>query len=131
MTKERPWYLIDSSGWIEFASDGLLADRYAEFLEEADRVLTPSIVVYEVYKRLKRDASESVADAVLAHMGSTRIVALDDQMAIQAAEASLTHNLAMADAIVYATAQSHRATLVTSDADFKDLPNVLYLKNKA
>lgn len=130
MTKERAWNLVDSSGWIEFASDGLLAGRYAEYLEEADRVLTPSIVVYEVYKRLKRDASESIADAVLSHMGNTRIIPLDDQMAIQAAETSLTHKLAMADAIVYATAQSHRATLITSDADFKDLPGVLYLKNK-
>ena len=130
MTKERAWNLVDSSGWIEFASDGLLADRYAEYLEEPDRVLTPSIVVYEVYKRLKRDASESIADAVLAHMGNTCVIPLDDQMAIQAAEASLAHKLAMADAIVYATAQSHRATLITSDADFKNLPGVLYLKNK-
>jgi predicted nucleic acid-binding protein len=131
MTKVNPWHLVDSSGWIEFASDGPLADRYAEYLEVAGRILTPSIVVYEVYKRLKRDASESVADAVLAHMGNTRIISLDDQMAIQAAETSLTHNLAMADAIVYATAQSHQAILVTSDSDFKGLPNVLYLKNKA
>ena len=34
----------------------------------------------------------------------------------------------MADAIVYATAQAHNATLVTSDADFKDLAQVVYLK---
>jgi predicted nucleic acid-binding protein len=130
MTKGSLWHLVDSSGWIEFASDGPLADRYAEYLEKSERVLTPSIVVYEVYKRLKRDASESVADAVLAHMGNTRIISLDDRMAVQAAETSLAHNLAMADAIVYATAQTHQATLITSDADFKNLPNVLYLKNK-
>jgi predicted nucleic acid-binding protein len=105
-----------------------LADRFAPYLEEAGSVITPSIVVYEVYKRLKRDASESVADAVLAHMGHTRVIALDDPLAVQAAEVSLLHGLAMADAIVYATSLACKATLVTGDADFKDLPNVLYFK---
>jgi predicted nucleic acid-binding protein len=128
MTKERPLTLVDSSGWIELASDGPQADRYSHYLEQADHVITPSIVVYEVYKRLKKDASESVADAVLAHMGNTRLIPLDDHLAIQAAETSLTFGLAMADAIVYTTAQAHRATLVTGDADFKDLPNVIYFK---
>jgi len=128
MSKSRALALVDSSGWIELASDGPLADRFSEYLEEAERVLTPTIVMYEVYKRLKRDASEAVADAILAHMGSTRVIAFDDQLAIQAAEASLAHGLAMADAIVYATAQAHKATLITGDADFKDLPNVLYFK---
>ena len=128
MTKERALHLVDSSGWIEFASDGPLADRFLEYLEKADHVITPSIVVYEVYKRLKRDASESIADAVLAHMGNTRVIAFDDQLAVQAAETSLSQGLAMADAIIYATAVTHNATLVTADADFKDLPNVLYFK---
>ena len=127
MTKERPLKLVDSSGWIELASDGPLAGRFSDYLEEADQVITPSVVVYEVYKRLKRDASETIADAVLAHMGKTRVVAFDDQLAIQAAEVSLQHNLAMADAIIYATAQAHKATLITGDSDFRSLPHVVYL----
>jgi predicted nucleic acid-binding protein len=128
MTKEQALSLVDSSGWIEFASGGPLAGRFSDYLEKADHVITPSVVVYEVYKRLKRDASESVADAVLAHMGNTRVIAFDDQLAVQAAEVSLHHGLAMADSIIYATALAHQATLVTGDADFKDLPNVLYFK---
>ena len=36
----------------------------------------------------------------------------------------------MADAIVLATAQAHDADVVTSDADFKDLPRVIYVPNK-
>jgi toxin FitB len=128
VSKERALSLVDSSGWIELASDGPLADKFSDYLEDAEHVITPSVVVYEVYKRLKRDASESVADAVLAHMGNTRVISFDDQLAVQAAEISLSHGLAMADAALYATALAHRATLVTADADFKDLPNVLYLK---
>jgi len=35
----------------------------------------------------------------------------------------------MADAIVYATSRDQEAQLVTSDADLKDLPGVVYLQN--
>lgn len=120
--------LVDSSGWIEFASNGPLADRYQSHLKNLSQVLTPSIVVYEVYKRLKRDASEAAADAIVAAMGKTRVVPLDDRLALQAAEFSLSLGLPMTDAIVYATAQAHHATVITSDADFKDLAQVVYLK---
>ena len=34
----------------------------------------------------------------------------------------------MADAIMYATAKDQEAEVVTSDADPKDLPKVLYVK---
>ncbi|MCP4662434.1 MAG: type II toxin-antitoxin system VapC family toxin, partial [bacterium] len=44
-----------------------------------------------------------------------------------AADLSLEFRLAMADAIVYATARSYQVELVTSDADFVDLPEVTYI----
>ncbi len=44
-----------------------------------------------------------------------------------AAEVSLEHRLAMADAVVHATAQMLEATLVTSDEDFDELPGVTYM----
>lgn len=120
--------VIDSSGWIEFAIGGQLADRYMSHLRDLSQVITPSIVVYEVYKRLKRDASESAADAIVAEMGKTRVAPLDDQLALLAADISLSLKLPMADAVVYATARAFHATLITSDADFKNLPQVIYLK---
>jgi predicted nucleic acid-binding protein len=40
----------------------------------------------------------------------------------------LQHGLAMADAIVYATARDQEAQLITGDADLKDLPGVVYVK---
>jgi predicted nucleic acid-binding protein len=45
---------------------------------------------------------------------------------MKAADLSLDHQLAMADAIVYATAILHDATVVTSDSDFESLPGVIY-----
>lgn len=120
--------LVDSSGWVEFAMGGPLAGRYQTYLDDLSQIVTPSIVLYEVYKRLKQGASEEAADAIIAKMSKTQIVPLDDRLALQAADAGLSLNLAMGDAIIYATAQAHHATIITSDADFKNLPQVVYLK---
>ena len=120
--------LVDSSGWLEFFTNGPLASTYAQHLKHPNDVLTPTIVLYEVYKIIKRQRSEEEALTVAAQMGKTQLVPLNDTIALTAADASLTYQLAMADAIVYATALIHKAKLVTSDADLASLPRVLYHK---
>ena len=120
--------LVDSSGWLEFFTNGPLAGTYAQYLKHPNGVLTPTIVLYEVYKIIKRQRSEEEALTAAAQMGKTQLVPLDDTIALTAADASLTYQLAMADAIVYATALTRKATLVTSDADLASLPGVVYHK---
>ena len=73
-------------------------------------------------------ASEAVAEAVIAEIAKTNVVPLDESLALAAADTSLELGLAMADAVVYATALTEHATLVTSDADLQHLPSVQYLK---
>lgn len=120
--------LVDSSGWLEFFMEGPLASTYAQYLKHPNDVLTPTIVLYEVYKVIKRQRSEEEALTATAQMGKTQLVPLNDTIALTAADASLTYQLAMADAIVYATALTHKAKLVTSDMDLASLPGVVYLK---
>ena len=120
--------LVDSSGWLEFFMDGPLAGTYAQYLKRPDDILTPTIVLYEVYKVIKRQRSEEEALTAVAQMGKTHVVSLNDTVALTAADVSLTYQLAMADAIVYATALLHKAKLATSDADLASLPGVVYLK---
>ena len=119
--------LVDSSGWVEFLSDGPLADEYAGHLEDLEEVLTPSVVLFEVYKWVKRERGEEDAFLVAAQIEKTRVLPLTSTIALTAADVSLEHGLAMADAIVYATAAVHQAELVTSDRDFAPLAGVTYL----
>ena len=119
--------LVDSSGWIEYYVNGALAERYASYLSSSKEVLTPSVVLYEVYKILKSRAGKEEALLAAAQMGETNVVWLSDSLAYQAADISIKYGLPMADSIIYATAVDHGVKLVTSDADFKELPNVLYL----
>jgi predicted nucleic acid-binding protein len=116
--------LVDSSGWLEFITDDEKADAFAPYIEAEQSILVPTIVIYEVTKRLVAEFGKHGADRFLSFALRQRVVGLDEQTAIAAAEFSLRHHLHMADAIIYATAQQHAAELVTSDPHFKGLPGV-------
>ena len=57
--------LLDSSGWIEFFTGGPLAERYAPYLTSRHQLITPTIVLYEVYKKIKRERGEGDGVIVL------------------------------------------------------------------
>lgn len=119
--------LVDSSGWIEFFTGGVNASRYGSYLGDASQLVTPTVVLYEVYKLVRRERTEEDALLAAAQIQKTRLVPLSDSLALAAADVSLEFRLAMADSIVYATARAEEAELVTSDADLRSLPGVTFL----
>ena len=52
------------------------------------------------------------------------VVPVDQEIALSAAAISNQHGLAMADALLYATAEKLAAEFVTSDTHFKNFPRV-------
>lgn len=119
--------VIDSSGWIQYFSNGRLAHKYASYLENLKEIITPTIVLYEVYKITKREKGEETALLIAGQLNATEVIPLTDSLALFAADISLQHRLAMADAVVYATSLEENAELITSDSDLKGLPGVVYL----
>lgn len=119
--------VVDSSGWLEFLTEGKLAGEYAARLRHPATVITPAIIVYEVYKHSKRLLGEEAALDAVAAMQKTRIIPLSEDLALAAADLSIEHKLPMADAIILATAQMNEAEVVTSDADFEGVPGVIYI----
>lgn len=118
--------LIDSSGWLQFFTDGPLATHYASQLALTDDIVGSPIVVFEVYKVMKRERSSNDALIAAEQVARTRLVPLTADLAIAAADIALEHGLPLADAIIYATALDEGADLYTSDADFRGLPGVIY-----
>ena len=54
----NPLNLVDSSGWIEFFTDGPNAGLFADPLSDATRLVVPTVSVYEVFRVvLRRRAS--------------------------------------------------------------------------
>jgi predicted nucleic acid-binding protein len=122
MPKGSELFLVDSSGWIEFLGDGPLADRFAPYFEREECLIVPAIVIYEVYKKLLSMRSSTAADRFLSAALRARVVPIDERLAVLAARISLDRRLAMADAMIYATALASGARLVTADVHFKGLP---------
>ena len=120
--------LVDSSGWIEYLAARPRADDFARYIEGDEPLLTSAIQVYEIYKVVRRDISEERAIASVAALRATTVEPLDESLALEAADISLEHGLAMADAIIFATARRHRADIVTADADFEGLPGVTLIR---
>ena len=118
--------LIDSSGWVEYFTGSPLASHYSKYLQKMEHTLVPTLVLHEVYRWIKLRRDEDEALRFVSEMSEGRVIFLDDAIALLAADLRIEHKLAMADSIIYATALQHRAKLITSDADFKNLPQVVY-----
>jgi len=119
--------IVDSYGWLEWFTDGRLADAYQKYLADQDNLLMPAIVLYEVYKVLKREIGEEKALLAAGYMKNSPVIPLDENLALAAADLALQESLAMADAIIVAAARSLNCKIISSDSDLKNQPNVVYI----
>ena len=120
--------LVDSSGWIEYLAARPKADLFAPYIEGIEPLLASVIQVYEIYKVVRRDVNEERAIEAVSALRQTTIEPLVDSLALEAADIALEHGLAMADAIIFATALRHDADIVTGDVDFDGLPGVTLIR---
>jgi toxin FitB len=116
--------VVDSSGWIEYLAGGPNADFFREPIEDDDTLLVPALSLFEVYRHLLRHLGREDALNVVAAMRGGTVTNLDDRLALDAAELSVTTKLALADSIMLATARTHGAEFWTQDADFEGLDGV-------
>ena len=118
--------VVDSCGWLEYFADGPQAAFFAPAIEDTVRLVVPLIVVFEVSRRLRYlyGPQGEASGMVFLEKGILDVGTL--QLMRQAAQAAQVHKLAMADAIIWQTAQVHEARLYTQDADLAGKPGVVY-----
>jgi predicted nucleic acid-binding protein len=119
--------VVDTSAWIEGFIGGKQNPTIRRELPPREQCIVPTLVQYELAKWSARNLTEEQAAAVIAYTTQCTVVDLDTSIALNAAEQALQHNLAMADAIIYATAMQANADLLTCDAHFEGLERVVYL----
>ncbi len=113
---------LDSSCWLEFFADSDRADLYADAIANTELLVVPVLTVYEVAKKLAREAGDEVAAKALSLMQRGRVIDIDLPLALAAA----VKGLPLADSLIYATARLHNAELWTQDSHFEGLPGVRY-----
>ena len=117
--------VLDSSGWIELLAGTDRAPLFEPVLR-VDRLLVPAIVRYEVGRYTLLHQGTAGRELALSALAKFEQVPLNDSLADAASELAHVHKLAMADALVYATAQTLEAQLWTQDKHFEHLPGVKF-----
>jgi len=120
-------YVLDASALFAFLQNKPSAHKVNELLKEAMRgrveVLMSTVSYGEVYGAIQLeygpDRAASVMNAV--RPLPIRLVDVTSAKACMAADVKLRYKLYYVDSVAAALAIEHKATLVTSDADFKRL----------
>ena len=119
-------HLVDSSGWLEFLAEGPNAAHFTEPLSDPARVVVPTISLHEVFRVVLRTRGEHDAFRAASLMQQGREVPLSSALALEAARLVHELRLAMADAVILATARATGAKLWTQDVDFEGIAGVRY-----
>jgi len=103
--------VVDSSGWLEYFANGSNADFFAPAITDEPDLVVPTICMFEVFKRLSLQRGKEAALQAMGMLYRGQLVALSDEIALQAALLSLEHKLPLADSIILATARAQKASL--------------------
>jgi len=122
--------VVDSSGWLEYFADGPNADFFGTAIENTSELIIPTISIYEVFKRVIQQRTETEALQATVAMQQGLVVDLTVTLALEAARLSHQLKLPMADSIMLATAQAYKAELWTQDVDFKGIEGVKYVEKQ-
>jgi toxin FitB len=99
---------------------------FAPAIEKPVELIVPTIVVFEVYRRIRQQRDRHAALEAVATLHAGRIVEITLALAIAAAAISHSEKLPMADSIILATARAENAVIWTQDANFKRIIGVKF-----
>ena len=119
--------VVDSSGWIEYFTEGPNSAAFAEVMAHTDQLVVPTISIYEVYRWVLQKHGESDATFAIALMQQGKVVDLSVHLALEAARTRMAVGMPMADSIILATARASDATLWTLDSHFAGIQGVRYI----
>ena len=122
--------LVDSSGWLEYFSNGKNAKFFAPAIEDTKNLIVSTINLFEVFKKILIEREESSALQAIGLMQQATVVEVNTSIAIRAAKNSAKRKIPMADSLIYSTARMFNAMVWTQDIDFKYLEGVKFIKRK-
>ena len=133
--------VFDSYAWIEFFIGSSEGEKVKQLLIYSKEPMTPSIVLAEIANKYFREGAskEDVRNRIRAIKELTKIIYLDVRiiLLINKARRILIENTeklgikkkpGLADFIILASALANNAKIVTGDEHFRNLDNVIFIK---
>lgn len=114
---------FDSSAWIEYFAGSSKGKNVKKYIDENANIFTPSICLMEIKNKYIREGHKFQSRIEFICNIST-IVDITKEVALMGAEIKNKHNLYTVDAVIYATSQLKKSTLLTGDHHFKALHSV-------
>lgn len=127
-------YVIDSYAWIEYFMGTRSGEVVKPIIEDVEEKITPTICLAEVYSKTLKVEGEEQANRQMKFIKERSALApLDESVAIKAAKIDVSmkkkvKGWGLADSIVFATGLLKKAEIVTGDAHFQGLKNVIFIK---
>ena len=122
---------MDSSAWIHYFYG---SDTYVErLLQEAHYVYSSPLSLFEIKRKLlQRKISATIIQSIMTYIKEKSIF-VELKLSLMEDAATVSHQQALSaiDAIMYASAISKKALLITSDTDFSGCEHVHMLKKKS
>jgi len=114
---------LDSFAWIEYFTGSKRGSKVREYIDGEGPIYTPSICLTEIKSRYLKEGKDPT-NRINLILDRSLIIPIEQNVALAAADVKQKHKLHTIDAIIYASSQLKKLTLVTGDQHFQDLPNV-------
>ncbi len=117
--------LVDTSVWLDY----FYKYKHKETIDSAEIVLVSVLSIFEIRKKMYKDKIEiQKIEAVMSFLDKKSLVeSVTKEIAELAVQISIKQDISAVDALIYATAQKHKAHLITCDNDFRRLSEVTIL----
>ncbi len=114
---------FDSNIWIEYFAGTEKGQKARKIIKSTEQINTATLSVLEIKTKYERESQEyrSILDFIYTR---SKVIPLDKNIAELAASIRIKYKLAIADAIIYATAITENSKLLSEDPEFKTVPKV-------
>lgn len=123
--KMKDFKLIDSSVWIAYMTKKL----YLDIINSEDTLLLSTLSIFEIKKKLTNDNIPKIKiDENIKFIKERCIlIPVTTEIAEEAVNISTENHIPAIDSLIYATARSNNAVIITLDNDFRNLKGATIL----
>lgn len=123
--KMKDFKLIDSSVWIAYMTKKL----YLDIINSEDTLLLSTLSIFEIKKKLTNDNIPKIKiDENIKFIKERCIlIPVTTEIAEEAVNISTEKHIPAIDSLIYATARSNNAVIITLDNDFRNLKGATIL----
>jgi predicted nucleic acid-binding protein len=131
-------YIIDAYAWIEYFKASSFGEAAKKYIE-SKTVVTPSIVIAEVSRKLQKEIrlGNETPEGRLKRLefirATSQIIALDFDLAAEAGKINVekgreARGWGLADSIILCTAKKTKGKVVTGDEHFRNMEDTIFIK---